>query len=84
MLYPETSDKQGLKALLVELGFESSNHLWMWPEGSLHFYWFSDVEYQSYDGVEATISRPRRCRRASSNACFIFSILIAVFSQPGG
>ena len=57
-LHPETSDKQGLNAHLLELGFEPCNHLWDWPEGSLHFQWFSDAGYQSYDGVEATIFSP--------------------------
>ena len=54
-LHPETSDKQGLKALLLELGFKPCDHLWNWSEGALHFQWFSSVDYQSYDGVEATI-----------------------------
>lgn len=65
-LYPETSDKQGLKALLLELGFEPCRHVCDWPEGSLHFHWFSDVGYQSYDGVEATIFSPTEPREASS------------------
>ena len=63
-LHPEAPDKRGLQTLLVEFGFERCSHLWDWPEGSLHFRWFSDVEYQSYDGVEATIfARPNSRRR---------------------
>ena len=57
-LHPKMSDKRGLQALLVEFGFERCSHLWNWPEDSLHFRWFSDVEYQSYDGVQATIFAP--------------------------
>ncbi len=68
-LYPETSDKRGLKALLVELGFEPCNHLWNWPEGSLHFSWFSNVGYQSYDGVEATIFPPTEALEAGFPSC---------------
>ena len=68
-LHPETSDKPGLKAVLVELGFEPANHLWNWPQGSLHFHWFSDIEYQSYDGVEATIFSPTEALEAGSPPC---------------
>ena len=68
-LYPDTSDKQGLKSILVELGFEPTNHLWDWPEGSLHFQWFNDVGYQSYDGVEATIFSPTEALEAGSPRC---------------
>lgn len=67
--YPETSNKQGLKALLVDLGFRPCDHLWDWPEGSLHFHWFSDVEYQSYDGVEATIFSPTEDIEAGYPPC---------------
>ena len=68
-LHPEASDKQGLKALLLELGFEPSNHLSIWPEGALHFHWFTDVEYQSYEGVEATIFSPTEAPEASALSC---------------
>ena len=36
---------------------------------SLHFRWFSDVEYQSYDGVEATIFAPTEALDAGSRLC---------------
>ena len=65
-LFPETSDKQGLKALLVELDFAPAKHLFDRSKGSLHFHWFSDFEYQSYDGVEATIFSPAKAREAGS------------------
>ena len=68
-LHPERSDKQGLKALLVELGFEACTHLWNWPKGSLHFRWFSDFEYQSYHGVEATVFSPTEARETGSPPC---------------
>ena len=68
-LHPETSDKRELQALLVEFGFERCGHLWNWPEGSLHFRWFSDVEYQSYDGVEATIFAPTEALDEASRPC---------------
>ena len=68
-LHPEMSDKRGLQALLVEFGFERCGHLWNWPEGSLHFRWFSDVEYQSYDGVEATIFAPTEALEKGGRPC---------------
>ena len=67
--HPETSNKPGLKALLVELGFEPCKHLWNWSEGSLHYHWFCDLEYQSYDGVEATIFSPTEALDAGSPPC---------------
>lgn len=67
--HPETSDKRALKALLAELGFEPTEHMWDWPKGSMHFGWFSDVEYQSYDGVEATIFPPSKALEAGSPPC---------------
>ena len=67
--YPETPSNQGLKALLLELGFEPCDHLWDWPEGSLHFRWFSHIEYQSYDGVEATIFSPTEALEAGAPPC---------------
>ena len=68
-LHPETPDKRGLQALLVEFGFERCSHLGIWPEGSLHFHWFSDVDYRSYLGVEATIFTPTEALDAGSPIC---------------
>ena len=67
--HPKRSDKWALRALLGEFGFEPSTHLWNWPEGSLHFGWFSNVEYQSYDGVEATIFPPSKALETDSPPC---------------
>ena len=67
--HPETSDKQDLRALLLELGFEPWKHLRNWPEGSLHFRWFNDVAYQSYDGVEATIFSPTEALKEGFPPC---------------
>ena len=68
-LRPETSDKQGLKALLLELGFEPCNLIWDRSEEALHFHWFTDVGYQSYDGVEATIFAPAEAHQGDSPPC---------------
>ncbi|MYJ96803.1 MAG: hypothetical protein F4053_14855 [Proteobacteria bacterium] len=68
-LYPKTADKQGLKALLVELGFVPAKHLFDRSKAALHFRWFSDFEYQSYDGVEATIFSPAKTAEAASPPC---------------
>ena len=67
--HPEASDKQDLRALLLELGFEPCKHLSNWPEGSLHFRWFNDVAYQSYDGVEATIFSPTEALKEGFPPC---------------
>ena len=58
-----------LKAFVTELGFQPCSHLWDWPKGSIHFHWFSDIEYESYDGVEATIFPPSEGLDAGSPTC---------------
>ena len=68
-LHPETSDKEGLKALLLELGFEPCDHIWDRSQGPLHYHWFTDAGYQSYDGVEATIFSPTEALEAGSPPC---------------
>lgn len=58
-IYPPRSTRAELRKLLLQLGFERTNHLWPWPKGSLHFHWFEARDYVSFDGVEATIYPPR-------------------------
>ena len=67
--HPKASDKRRLKALLEEIGFESAKHVSDRTKGSLHFRWFTDVEYQSYDGVEATIFAPNEALETGSPQC---------------
>ena len=69
VLNPKISSRDQLKGMLVELGFTPTSHLWEWPEGSLHFSWFNEVDYQSYDGVEATIFPPSREECADLGDC---------------
>lgn len=57
-LHPPNAKRDDLVALLEGLGFKPVNHLWNWPTGSLCYYWFEDADYQSFDGVEATIFPP--------------------------
>ena len=55
VFYPKSATREQLQEHLLSLGFRASSHLWNWPEGSLHFYWFETDAYKSFDGVEATI-----------------------------
>ncbi len=55
ILYPKTASKETLRKHLVSLGFQKCDHLWPWPKGSIHFSWFESEDFQSVDGVEATI-----------------------------
>lgn len=55
VFYPKQASRQDLKRHLVALGFKPSGHLWQWPKGSLHFFWFDAADYKSFNGVEATI-----------------------------
>jgi hypothetical protein len=58
ILHPKSASRDDLRRLLLELGYAPCLHLWDWPKGSLHFQWFNNTDYLSYDGVEATINRP--------------------------
>ncbi len=55
IFYPKIATKDDLKRHLVNLGFQPCENLMSWPEGSLHFSWFEEEDYKSFDGVEATI-----------------------------
>ena len=67
--HPTRSSRDELKKLVRELGFTPSGHLWDWPKGSLHFHWFDEVDYQSFDGVEATICPPSEDAKATLGNC---------------
>lgn len=55
VLHPKSASKEGMRRLLLALGFRPCQHIWDWPKGSLHFRWFEERESLSCDGVEATI-----------------------------
>ena len=67
--HPTRSSRDELKKLVRELGFTPSGRLWDWPKGSLHFHWFDEVDYQSFDGVEATICPPSEDAKATLGNC---------------
>ena len=53
--YPQIAKKLDLIKHLKCSNFYTVSHLWDWPKGSLHFHWFEEKDFLSYDGVEATI-----------------------------
>ena len=55
VLYPPKVGKEPLCKFLKEHGFEPCEHLWPWPESAKHYQWFSQVGFESFDGVEATV-----------------------------
>src|SRR5450759_196852 len=57
-LYPKSASREQLREHLLSHGFKNSKHLWKWPVGSLHFYWFDGKDFKSITGVEATIFPP--------------------------
>ena len=68
--HPKSSPtRDELKRLLLEFGFAPATHLWNWPDGSIHFHWFNEVDYQSFDGVEATIFPPSDDVKAKLGDC---------------
>jgi hypothetical protein len=58
VLHPKSASREQLRDLLTELRFAPTEHLWDWPEGSVHYRWFDRTDYRSFDGVEATIYQP--------------------------
>ena len=69
VLHPERGTKAELESFLKNLGYEPCEHLWSWPKGSLNFHWFEINEYRSYDGVEATISKPTADEQKKLGKC---------------
>lgn len=55
VLYPKKATKEKLRSLLISLGCFKTGHLWPWPEGSIHYAWYEDTDFQSTDGVETTV-----------------------------
>ncbi len=55
-LYTSKGSKLDLVDFIKSFGnIETTTHLWDWPKGSLHYYWFDSVDYKSTTGVEITI-----------------------------
>lgn len=55
ILYSNSASREDLKKHLIKMEFKPCDHLWEWPKKSLHFWWFEQEQYKSFDGVEATI-----------------------------
>lgn len=58
ILYPNKATRADLSRMLVDLGYVRCGHLWDWPKGSLHYRWFGVENFESFDGIEATIFKP--------------------------
>ena len=58
IIFPPKATRDVLRKHLLSLGFSKCEHLWDWPAGSLHFAWFEQRDFQSAEGVEATVFRP--------------------------
>ncbi|MFP1680598.1 hypothetical protein ACLD02_18020 [Alloalcanivorax sp. C16-2] len=54
-LYPAEATKQDLRDHLVQLGFKKCDHWWDWPQGTLNFSWFDEIDFRSIDGVSADV-----------------------------
>ena len=63
VLYPPKVGEKPLCKFLKECGFDPCEHLWPWPEGAKHYQWFSQVGFESFDGVEATVYPVRDSER---------------------
>ena len=63
VLYPPNVGKEPLCKFLKEYGFDPCKHLWSWPEGAKHYQWFSQIGFESFDGVEATVYSVRDSER---------------------
>ena len=55
-LYPHNANKKELVSFVKSFGnIQQTSHLWDWPEGSVHYWWFDEADYASVTGVEVTI-----------------------------
>lgn len=68
-LYPKSANKKQLREHLQFLKFQKSGHLWDWPQGSIHFFWFESEGYKSINGVEATIYPPSEEEQQKYGLC---------------
>jgi hypothetical protein len=66
--YPKKARKEDLVKHLKSMDYYTTNHLWDWPKGSLHYHWFEEKDFISYDGVEATIY-PVRVEEKTTYKC---------------
>ncbi|MGR0161179.1 hypothetical protein [Paenarthrobacter nitroguajacolicus] len=57
VLYPKGADKAELVTFITSFDNvqKTSNHLWDWPVGTVHYFWFDETDYRSTAGVEITI-----------------------------
>ena len=68
-LHPERGSRRKLRQQLLAMEFEQSKHLWDWPKGSLHFFWFERAGYASFEGVEASIYPPSNEQQSELGRC---------------
>lgn len=55
-LYPKNANKADLVSFIKSFDkIQTSSHLWDWPKGTKHYFWFDDTDYRSTAGVEITI-----------------------------
>lgn len=68
-LYPKNASKADLVSFIKSFGkIQTSSHLWDWPEGTKHYFWFDDTDYRSTAGVEITIYPIRGSERSLSSS----------------
>lgn len=67
--YPESATKEQLRRHILSCRFQKSGHLWNWPQGSIHFWWFDTEDFRSIDGVEATIYTPSAEEQQEYGTC---------------
>lgn len=68
-LNPKRASRDEIKLFLESLGFKPASHLWNWPKGSINCHWFEEKDFQSFDGVEATIYPPSKDQQNELGQC---------------
>lgn len=67
-LYPKNASKAELVSFIKSFGqIQPSSHLWDWPKGTRHFFWFDDTDHRSTTGVEITVFPVRDSERSLSH-----------------
>lgn len=75
VLYPNSAGKAELVSFVESFdNVRAGSHLWDWPTGAVHFFWFDNTDYKSTAGVEITIYPVRDSERKLSRSAWAMHV----------
>lgn len=69
IIHPQGATRENLVSLLRSFGFEPTESLRKWPAGSFCCHWFKADDFESFDGVEATVFSPTAEEQSKLGKC---------------